>query len=289
MGNCEEPRLLKTLIALLKEHRAGSVAFVCSGSRKSGLGHLYRVSFIASDLRERGIMTFFEGGIGKAAMIVIDLPNNAGIERVFSLLSRSQIKVLFDNSGDFEGIVDVLVYPDFLPLQHVKAKARYILSGWDYVYPPKAIRFLKGLPPFGNDILITFGGADPGGYTKKAVEILKRKAGLFNVNFHVVFGPLNSDYELFKGVSLPKNLHLYASQRDLSPLYKTSSIVVSSGGLSFAYGVFLERIVIGVPQNENEARRINYYSSLYNFVKFASSPEKAIEEVESALESGRFG
>ncbi len=289
MGNCEEPRLLKTLIALLKEHGADSVAFVCSGSRESGLGHLYRASFIASDLRERGITTFFEGGISKADMIIIDLPNNAGMERVFSLVSRSQIKVLFDNTGSFEGSVDVLVYPDFLPLQHAKAKARYILSDWDYVYPPKAIRLLKGSQPFGNDILITFGGADPGGYTKKTVEILKEKAGLFSVNFRVVFGPLNSDYELFKRVSLPANLHLYASQRDLSTFYKTSSVVISSGGLSFAYAVFLERTVIGVPQNGSEARRINYYSSLYNFVKFASSPEKAIEEVENALESGRSG
>ncbi|MCD6363675.1 MAG: hypothetical protein J7M13_06725 [Synergistetes bacterium] len=287
MESYREPQLLRILVRLLKERENPSVAFLCGGSRRSGLGHVYRSLFIASDLRERGIRVSFGSGRRGADMVIIDLPDEVDPATEMSSLSSDSIRVLFDNRGDFREKVDVLIYPDFLPLESAGAKATYIFSGWDYVYPPKNIRLLKGEAVEDIDILIAFGGSDPRSYTRRAVESLIKRTSSFGLNFHVVFGPLNPDYNLFEKRDLPSNLRLYRSLRDLSPLYRISSAVVSSGGLTFAYSVFLEKITVGVPQNDREMARIRYYSSKYSFVDFASSPEEAIQKVVKALEGNK--
>jgi len=266
------------------------VALVCKGSKESGLGHIYRLVYIARDLWREEIRTLFNVGLERASVIIVDLPDSSeATDVVNSVMKKGSFTVLFDNDGSLGNLeVDLLVYPDFIPVNPLETKAKQVLTGWDYVYPPREIRSLKGVPPEGKDILVTFGGSDPKGLTKRFLSLFVEEAYRVRGNVHILFGPLNSDYFLFSSKRLPPNIRLYRSLRDPFSLYRYSSFVISSGGLSFAYSVYLGRFTIGIPQNDMEERRIRFYSNKCDFVRFSPSVEDAVKEVLCFLESGQI-
>lgn len=280
----EEPTLASLIAHELKEYRDSRVVFICRGSKEFGLGHLYRSVYLAKDLWMKGIKTAFNAKLSEASTIVIDLPRGEDALKVLNSIGERRFIVLFDNDDTLsKANVDILVYPDFIPVEGVSFKAKRVLTGWNFVYPPSEIRRLKELSSRGEDVLVTFGGADPKGFTREFLYLI-REYPIKNRYIHVIFGPLNSDYEICSKLSLPPNIRLYRSVRDPSFLYERSSIVLSSGGLSFAYSVFLNRFTIGVPQNEMEKRRIEFYSNRFKFVRSAFSIADAIKEVLKQLE-----
>lgn len=276
--------LRDTIIEALRGFESPLVSLISRGSRGSGLGHLYRSLYLARDLRKEGIRTAFNRRIDEAQAVIIDLPDREETLRWFSSLPSDRLRVVFDNGGTLLSLeTDVLVYPDFLPIEGVEFKSKRVLSGWNFVYPPLEIRLLKGVPR-GRDVLILFGGSDPRGYTREFLLTLLKIGFPKGVIFHFLFGPMNRDYRAFLNLSFPENVRIYKSIMDPSPLYRSSSVVVSSGGLSFAYSVFLERFTIGIPQNEMEGKRIRFYSQRYPFVRFAPTVEDAVEETLLVIE-----
>ncbi|MCS7232622.1 MAG: hypothetical protein NZ900_00745 [Synergistetes bacterium] len=285
----EERTNLVSLIALkLKDYRSPLITLFCKGSKEKGLGHVYRSIYIARDLWREGIKTAFNTKLAESSGVVIDLPSKEEVLEILGSLKDRKFVVLFDNDGTMNNFeVDVLVYPDFIFSSYMSFKAKEVLTGWDYVYPPLEIRRLKGLPPRGRDILVTFGGADPRKFTRQFLHLIQENPIKENINVHIIFGPLNSDYSIFSKTSLPSNIKLYKSLKDLAFLYECSSIVISSGGLSFAYSVFLERFTIGIPQSGMEERRIKFYFDNFNFVKLAYSVDDAMKEVLKILENSQ--
>ncbi|GEM_PF-2152078 len=278
--------LTLSLIEGLKDQSNPKVAIISKGSRASGLGHIYRSIYIAKDLWRNGIKTVFNDMGGSASAVLIDLPGREETLEVLCSIPKSKFRVVFDNDGSLVDLdADILVYPDFLSVRGISFRARKVLSGWNYIYPPLEIRLLKEASrSVGKDILILFGGADPGGYTLAFLQYLLRRGIPSGVVFNVVFGPLNRDYYYLSKVFLPDSIKVWRALRDISPLYASSFIVVSSGGLSFAYSVFLGKPTVGLPQSEMEKRRISFYSGRSPLVKLAFSIEDAIDKVYSLIE-----
>lgn len=281
----KEPVLASLIAPKLRGYMNPRVVFICRGSKGVGVGHLYRSIYLAKDLWVKGIKTAFNTKLDEASAVIIDLPGREEALETLSSLREGRFVVLFDNDGTLNDVdVDILVYPDFISTEGVPFKAKRVLTGWDYIYPPLEIRRLNGLPSRGKDVLVTFGGADPKGFTKEFLYLIKEYPLKENRYIHVLFGPFNSDYAICSKLSLPPNLRLYRSLKDPSFLYERSFMVLSSGGLSFAYSVFLRKLTIGIPQNEMEKRRVEFYSNRFDFVKSAFSVSDAIEEVLRILE-----
>lgn len=111
-------------------------------------------------------------------------------------------------------------------------------------------------PVLPKKIVITFGGADPSGNSKRALEILAKWPGEFLVD--LIIGPLYTlDIESTINAIQNCKIFIHKSPTYISKLFELADLLFCGGG-----GTLLEAIYIGIPtiviaQNEAEYRHAN--------------------------------
>lgn len=103
-------------------------------------------------------------------------------------------------------------------------------------------------------ILIAFGGADPSGNTRRALEMIAEWPGAFTVD--VIIGPLFKLDAASEGEMLPGKclVRMHVSPRHIGQLFEDADLVFCGGG-----GTLLEALCVGTPsiviaQNPEELR-----------------------------------
>lgn len=103
-------------------------------------------------------------------------------------------------------------------------------------------------------ILIAFGGADPSGNTRRALEMIAEWPGAFMVD--VIIGPLFKLDAASEGETLPGKclVRMHVSPRHIGQLFEDTDLVFCGGG-----GTLLEALCVGIPsiviaQNPEELR-----------------------------------
>ena len=253
------------------------IAFRVDGSKKLGMGHVYRCKVIAQNLKKNNIPCIFltqfkqiykhllfEGFdaffIGKkdefqqvnfilknehCSKLVIDSKRKS-IGKLIKNLDK-KIKVVMIDNQYFSNDVDLVVLssikdPKKQYSQNTIVGKEYILHG--IKEPIKSVRQKK------HSILISMGGSDKYHITKKIIGSLCKNN--FNFNVNVILGTFNDDEkEIYKIIKNDRRFHVLKSPASLVSLMQQSTIGIITFGIS-VYEAAICRLPIFVISHSNE-------------------------------------
>lgn len=258
--------------------RRKTTAFYVNGNRLRGLGHVHRVLQIADELftkpdiyfdrNETDIAVF---GATTHSLRPVDGPS--GFIRSVSGLhydiivndilstSRSYMQALraaapdarlvnFEDDGEGSQCADRVINAlyETSPEPNVCTGSRYyILPKLFLLYEPVPIRREV------RDVLITFGGADPSGYTEQLLRIIAEPA-FSHVRFHVVLGQAKENAAGLLECTYGPNIHMLYSIRNMPEVMSRCDIAVTSRGRTAFELAAMGIPAISIAQNQREQK-----------------------------------
>lgn len=254
------------------------IAFFVNGNNAMGLGHIYRVLELADefdsrpdiyfDIRQTDPAVF---GVSPHRIIPVD-----GIAGLFQALSQTRYDVLindvlstsrefmtslraclkdavivnFEDDGSGAELADTVINALFESSELPNAS-----NGHAYFIASKL--FLMHDPIHIADrvrrVLVTFGGADPNGYTELLLELAVQPE-FRHIRFCVVIGRAKANAQELLTAAYPENIELVYDTQNMAELMSQSDVAVTSRGRT-GY----ELALMGVPflslaQNEREEK-----------------------------------
>lgn len=255
------------------------IAFYVNGNDKIGMGHIHRVLSLADELFIKPTIfydinttnvnyfntdNYVVEGIngyqelterlkeGEYNLLINDVLNTSVEYMQYIRRKLPDIKVVnFEDDGkgaDYADLVINALYGD-----SINENWRV---GADYYIAPKLYLLQKPIEikPRVENVIITFGGADPENYTYQVAKIIA-KDEYNDICFHIVIGPANQRYEQIKDVCKQyKNITLYKNLNGLISLMKKCDAAICSRGRTG-----FELAICGIPtmcfaQNAREER-----------------------------------
>lgn len=254
------------------------IAFFVNGNNAMGLGHIYRVLELADefdsrpdiyfDIRQTDPAVF---GVSPHRIIPVD-----GIAGLFQALSQTRYDVLindvlstsrefmtslraclkdavivnFEDDGSGAELADTVINALFESSELPNAS-----NGHAYFIASKL--FLMHDPIHIADrvrrVLVTFGGADPNGYTELLLELAVQPE-FRHIRFCVVIGRAKANAQELLTADYPENIELVYDTQNMAELMSQADVAVTSRGRT-GY----ELALMGVPflslaQNEREEK-----------------------------------
>lgn len=256
------------------------VAFYVNGNLQRGMGHIYRVLELADEFYVKPDIFYHEKetdqsafgetqyevfGIKSEVELVEELKKNKYDIIINDVLDTSDsyislirkklpnIKVVnFEDLGKGAKKADLVINALYQDCSKSNIK-----SGVEYYIAPKT--FLYYEPIFIKDkvknVLITFGGADPMGYTSRLLKIItdeKEKYACFY--FYVVVGRANKQYEEITQYDVFENISIMYDILNMPEIMSECDVAISSRGRTG-----FELALLGIPtvvmaQNEQECK-----------------------------------
>jgi spore coat polysaccharide biosynthesis predicted glycosyltransferase SpsG len=235
-----------------------SILFYFEANEKLGLGHLYRCCSIATELTEQAkvdifvlyseekvLRSVFEGLPHRLIepeeicegvffdVVITDIPELSYESQQF-LKKICKLLIGIDDSGEGPFDYDVIIRPNFLqlPMPRMTRASAQIWAGRDYIilhpafskFTPSADR-----PDKAKELLICFGGSDPGGFTLRVVPPLRQLPNEVRIN--MIVGPVFTKFEqLISLVGNEKRFTLLRNVLNLAELFGSCGASVISGG-----------------------------------------------------------
>lgn len=253
-------------------------AFYVNGNSEIGLGHISRVLQIADelfskpdiyfDINQTKIETFgdtshnlipvndendFFKHISKNNYdtIINDIlsTNVKYMQRLKNIASDARI-INFEDDGEGSNYADVVInalYENESTIKFKNGYKYYILPKSFLIYEP--IKIKRSI----SNIIVTFGGADPQGYTDKLLEIAVKEQ-YKNINFYVVLGVAKHNAELLKKYQKYDNITIYHNIDYMAEIMHKSDLAITSRGRTCYELAALGIPTISIAQNERELK-----------------------------------
>lgn len=250
------------------------ILFVVSGNKKIGLGHVYNTLLLANDLLPHSIeflvtqgseMAFekistqnYKVSLQKNDDILIDIQNinpdlvvNDILDTkacYISSLKNMGVKIVnFEDLGEGTKHADVVInaiYPELESYDSHYYGHNYFLLRDEFILNNKCT-FREKV----TRVLVTFGGVDPSGLTKKVIASIYTYCMKNSIELNVVAGFGYKDYESleeYEGIKVHKNCN------NISQYMNQADIVFTSAGRTIYELVSLATPAIVLAQNERE-------------------------------------
>jgi len=255
------------------------------GDSETGMGHVYRSLALSKEL-EKGFRVIFHvnDNPGVKALLNrqgagyfegVDLGNLIKQERV-GLLMLDQLDA---ENGLFQKLKSQAPYLKIVALDYFDYENKYVdviinLFNHNLLMPKPYrddVQYCEGLeyaiirdefrdytsqennaPQRVSRVLVTFGGADPGGNTRKALQLLGM-TGIRDIEIDVVFGPLWGG-ELPASTTLNVHLHHSISASAMARLMAETDFALCGSGTTMMELLSVGTPAIVLPQNLLEER-----------------------------------
>lgn len=205
------------------------------------------------------------GGRGKAIpeadILVADLPGLWPLE-TSQLRRRSRVLVCIDDGPSRHPEANLVVRPNLRATRSSADSDRPILSGADYLILRESFRRRpkrRWKTAVVRRLLVCFGGADPGGFTARVVDVLRSLDLSDALRTTLVLGPAFGPPDLIRRrTKEDPRFQLCRSAQDLVRGLRTADAAILSGGT-----LMYEAIVTGVPtlilsQTEDQEREATH-------------------------------
>ena len=230
------------------------IAFYVNGNNTMGLGHIYRVLELADEFGSRPDIYFdiqqtdpAVFGVSPHRIIPVE-----GMEGLLVALHKTRYNVLindvlsttrsfmeqvrealgtaiivnFEDDGAGATLADVVINALFensaLP-NAATGHAYFIASKLFLMHDPIAIK------PHVRHVLVTFGGADPNGYTEQLLDLATLPA-FEHVQFRVVVGRAKQNAQELLAASYPKHIELIYDTQNMAELMSWADAAITSRG-----------------------------------------------------------
>ncbi len=281
-----------------------AIAFFVNGNSHRGLGHIYRVLQLADELFTKPDI-YYDINQTKPeffGMVNYNLYPINGLEELIEGLKKHSCEILindilsttkeymqalkknlpkmkivnFEDEGEGAYLADIV----FNAL-YEGSFASNVRAGSDYYIAPK--QFLMCEPIIikeqVQDVLITFGGADPKSYTNELLNIAK-KSKYNKIHFHFILGKAKKDFhELLQ--EKKDNITMMYDVTNMPEIMSDCDIAITSRGRTGFELAMLGIPTISVAQNEREQRH-NFMSEENGFDYLGINPSE--EKLEEALD-----
>lgn len=274
VGVCELQDL--ALVEMLMNCK--KVAFYVNGNAIRGMGHIYRVLELADEFyvkpdiyynkreTDRGIFGHTdyevfaveseEDLLEKLEKKDYDILINDILDtsRTYMLLARknlSGVKIVnFEDKGEGSELADLVINALYQDNAHsnVRSGAKYYISPKNFLcYEPISVKEDV------QNVLVTFGGADPMDYTTKVLDIIGDEQEKYKlIEFYVIVGRACKKYEKIRNHELPGNIHLLYDIKNMPEVMSKCDVAISSRGRTA-----FELALMGIPavviaQNKQE-------------------------------------
>ena len=276
------------------------VAFYVNGNRERGMGHIYRVLELADEFyikpdvyfdKKQTLKTSFGNtnydliGIETEEEMISKLIENKYDILINDILSTNDIfmdklkkgvpniKIInFEDEGSGALKADLIInalYRDDLGPKFCCGEQYYIVPKDFLFYDPISINKTV------KNVFICFGGADPGSYTLKVLNLINNDGLFSEYNFVVVVGRANADYNVISSLNLLKNINVLFDVDNISELMSNCDVAITSRGRTA-----FELAVLGVPtislaQNIQEERH-EFVSEENGFIYLGCQPSDSL-------------
>jgi len=265
------------------KQEAKTILLKVMGSPQIGMGHIYRCLSLSMEL-EREFKVLFH--INSNAQVKALLQERGASffvdEDIKRLVANEGVDLLlFDQLGDDDGLfqrlrakfpylkivaldyfnydnefVDVIINlfnhnlqkpkPDRESIQYYEGLEYAIIREEFHRYISKG----REIPPQVKRVLITFGGVDPRGHTKRVLQLLEL-AGVPDTELNVILGPLWNG-ELPQ--ALAPNIHLHHSISNMADYMAEADLAFCGAGTTMMELLSIGTPTVVLPQNNLEER-----------------------------------
>lgn len=257
--------------------KSPKIAFIVTGNKKNGLGHVYRCLTIANRLNSKPIFVVNESdhlAIKKITEsfypihcfkdskeinritekheidIVINDTLNTTTEYINELKKGNKFIVTFEDFGDGSEYAHLsfnALYENTNPQKNHYYGYKYFCLRDEFIYSEK-----KRITPNVKNVLITFGGTDPNNITQFVTNCLKNYSDL---NIEIIVGIGYSKIEtLKKEFESFKNIKIHSSVNNMSKHILKADIVITSNGRTTYEIASIGVPAIAICQNEREIK-----------------------------------
>lgn len=273
-------------------------AVYVNGNDKIGLGHVSRVQQVADDLYTRpdiyfdknqtepsafgnspyklipvdGYMGFVQAIKEKHYDIIINdvlSTDREYMEPLRNAAPNSKI-INFEDEGEGADYADVVINAlyETAKNKNVKFGSRYyILPKLFLIYSPIEIRDSV------KNVLVTFGGADPCGYTEQVLEVLSE--GIFDdVHFYIVLGRAKQNVQELMNSEHKENITFLYNIDNMAEVMSKCDMAITSRGRTCFELAALGIPSISIAQNEREERH-DFASEENGFSYLGYKPDTA--------------
>ena len=280
-----------------------SIAFYVNGNDTCGLGHIYRVLQLANEFTKQSInidiyfdtkqtkREFFgdtkhnlvtvegtEGLIRKLKdkeydILINDIlqTNKEYVELLRESCPKMRI-VNFEDDGEGAPYADLVINAlyDGNCSDNIKSGIDYYMISEQFLkYEPISITNKV------ENILVTFGGADPMGYTNKVLEIAQKEK-YKQIKFMFVVGRANKGFD--KSLKIEEeNIEVLYNINNMPEVMSRCDLAITSRGRTGYELAALGVPTISIAQNEREERH-NFMSSSNGFKYIGYNPSKEVIE-----------
>lgn len=280
------------------------VAVVVAGNRHIGLGHVYRVLALASDLARHEIAFFVEPEshlaaerirsvnyavvedtwpvllerIGEYAPdVVVNDTLDTTVETIQQLRATGARIVSFEDLGPGADLADAVVNALY-PERHVRENAYhgsdYFVARDEFVYAPT-----KQIVDDVRRVLVTFGGTDPGDLTRAVLAAIGEECHDRGIRIDVVLGP---GYPEDRVLEQPQHVSVYRDVLSMADRMLEADIVFTSAGRTVYEVACLGIPAIVLAQNPRELS--HFFASADNgFVNLGLGTDLQPEEIRREL------
>ncbi|CAG0969922.1 MAG: glycosyltransferase [Candidatus Methanoperedens sp.] len=253
------------------------------GSPKMGMGHIYRSLGLARILeKEFKVIFHINNNAGLSKILKEQCITYFVDENIEELVSKQEVDLLlFDqlssDNGLFETLKSHFSHLKIIALDYFDYDNRFIdviinlfnqnlndsmpirdnlqyYEGTEYAIIRdefnKHIVDRRNISPEVKNVLITFGGADPNGNTKKVLQLFK-DTGIPDINIDVILGPL---WRSELPQDLPSNIRFHHSISNMSYYMTRADLAFSGAGTTMMELLSVGTPTIVMPQNLWEKR-----------------------------------
>jgi spore coat polysaccharide biosynthesis predicted glycosyltransferase SpsG len=206
------------------------------------------LDFDLSDIGELGKKAHFDIGI-------VDVPDIAA-KKADYLRGFSDVLACLDDTGPGLDFQDILIRPNLLDLPRpAKIAPRRYWSGREYVvlHPDFAKQASLRRVPLQKvkNIVVCFGGSDPGGLTLRVLSLLKNLDA--NVLIHVVLGAAFArEKEVRSQVCRDRRFSVRSHIANMAPFLRKADMALISGGILLYEACSLGLPCVVISQNEGQ-------------------------------------
>lgn len=253
------------------------VAFYVNGNMNRGMGHIYRVLELADEFYIKPDIYYHKketsrNAFGKTDYDVYGIASEE--ELVYKLKGKNYdilINDILNTSDEYISLVKEMIpemkIVNFEDIGKGAKKADLVInalyqngscsntkSGAEFYIVPKNFLFYEPIKIKNNveNVLVTFGGADPMDYTSKLLEIITETEKYSDFQFWVIVGRVNKRYDKIKAYNDYENIHIMYDINNMPDVMSKCDVAISSRGRT-GY----ELAILGIPtmvmaQNEQE-------------------------------------
>lgn len=251
------------------------VAFYVNGSRKIGLGHIYRCLELADEIDEK-VTIFFDKKItntklfgntmntlvsvddtdhllklikeGEFNYIINDVLNTTDeyISKLKNIKDLKIINIEDEGSGALKADIVVNALLDSSEHKHIFTGHKYFICNKNFLYFDP-IKIKKKV----NKVIVGFGGADPSNYSEQFIKIVNNNPKFEEYDFTLLIGSAKA-LDFVEPKSTSDNLKILIDVKNMPEIMSNSDVgVVSRGRMAY------ELALLGIPtaslaQNKRE-------------------------------------